>query len=396
MRSFLLGFCEQLWLLVRERRLRLLVILFVAASALTLAVFHDKAVRDQPVVVIDADNTKVTRLIRSAIESTPELTVVHEHPESIEEARRWLDEGRVSAVILLPKGLTREVKLARKGTALIAIDMSNILLGKLAYKALFKTFNTLSIGIQAQFLQKIGEIDARPISRAAPLTVEDTASYNVYFSYAAYLGPALLFFFLHIFIVVLATHAYLPTHDALPWARRLGREVAALFVGVLMGLFLLGVLLPLEGIAPRVPISTTLPLIAAFCLADLLLVAACQAVLPSTMMAFQVSVLIAMLSMMLAGVTYPADAFPPLLQRASQAIPFTPFARGIKLILQEPNAFKGLAGCFADLGRQAFCLGAIAACGFSVRALSGHVKGRRTASAGDAEVAAPRVEGGPC
>lgn len=393
MTSILLGFFEQFWLLVRERRLRLLVILFVLSSALTLAVFHHKAVRDLPVVVVDADNTRVTRLIRTAIESTPELTVVHERPESIEEAQRWLDEGRVSAVILLPQGLTREVKLARKGTALIAIDMSNILLGKLTYKALFKTFNTLSIGIQAQFLQKIGEIGERPIARAAPLTVEDTASYNVYFSYAAYLGPALLFFFLHIFLVVLATHAYLPTLQSLSFTRRLGRALSALIVGTAMGLFLLYGLLPLEGIVPQVPLMTCAQLLAAFCLADLLLVAACQALLPSTMMAFQLSVLIAMLSMMLAGVTYPADAFPPLLQRASEAIPFTPFARGIKLILQEPKAFKGLVDCFAQLGRQSLVLGAIAAAGFSLRALWAHLASGRK-SAGTEDLGSP--EGKPC
>lgn len=393
MTAILNGFFEQFGLLVRERRLRLLIVLFVAASALTLAVFHNKAVRDQPVVVVDADNTRVTRLIRTAIESTPELTVIHERPESVEEAQRWLDEGRVSAVILLPKGLTRDVKLARKGKALIAIDMSNILLGKLTYKALFKTFNTLSIGIQAQFLQKIGEIGDRPIARAAPLTVEDTASYNIYFSYAAYLGPALLFFFLHIFIVVLATHAYLPTLGALPMARRLGREMAVLIVGIALGLFLLYGLLPLEGISPQVPLSTCLQLCAAFCLADLLLVAACQSLMPSAMMAFQLSVLIAMLSMMLAGVTYPADAFPPLLQRASGALPFTPFARGIKLILQEPNAFKGLAACLADLGHQSLCLGAIAACCFSIRALIGRMARRRTASTGSALT---QAEDRPC
>ena len=390
MKSILLGFFEQFWLLVRERRLRLLVLLFLVGSALTLAVFHSKAVRDQPIVVIDADNTKVTRLIRLSIESTPELTIIEEQPSSLEEAQLWLDEGRVSAIVLLPAGLTRDVKLARKGKALFAIDASNILLGKLAYKALFKVFNTLSIGVQAQFLRKIGEIGERPIARAAPLTVEDTASYNVYFSYAAYLGPALLFFFLHIFLVVLATHSYLPTLGAISFTRRLGRELATWIVGVAMGLFLLYGLLPLEGISPQVPLWPCAALLLAFCLADLLMVAACQALLPSTMIAFQLSVLITMLSMMLAGVTFPADAFPPLLQRVSEAIPFTPFARGIKLILQEPKAFKGLVGCFDQLGRQSLALLAIAGAGFSVRAVWARVRRRRVGAS------AAQAGGAPC
>jgi ABC-2 type transport system permease protein len=337
-------------------------------------------VRALPVAVVDLDNSSVSRTLRLYIGAAPEVRVVDAPGvASADDARPLLETGALAAVVVLPDGLEAGLKHGRHVDVAVAVDMSNILSGRNVYKAPGRAIGTVSAGAQLQLVTKLGERRARSLARVVPVVLDESFPLNPSTSYAVYLVPGLVYFLLNVWVLVVGATSQLPQHRGATASERLGAATAILLVGLALASLFAFAWLPVAGVRLQSAPGVLLALAAAFLAADLLSASLIMRAIPLPMTGMQVTVALAMLSLMLAGITWPADLFPVPLQLAADAMPFTPFARALQRLLNEPLGLAELRAPFALLGAQAAMFGGGLVVATRLRARGAALLARRAA-----------------
>ena len=362
MTTFTHGFLGQLCALAGARRNRLMLLLFLAAAVLSAATYRRGVLRDLPVAVLDEDGTGLSRMLLRAIDATPELALA-EPPATLEAAQTALIRGDLVAVVLIPDGFTAALKRGRRAEVLVAADLSNILSGKTAQRAVAKVLATAAAGAQVSLVEKLGTPPDRALAKVMPIAVTEALADNPGTSFAPYVAPGFAFFFLHVLTLFLAWSVLWPAAPGRPLADTLGRFAAMLAVALALGLVTTYAILGgLDGLWPATPAPFVAGVLLVFLAADLLFAWALCAIFRSGLLGFQATVLLGMLSLMISGLTWPWDAIPAPLRAVAVAVPFTPFARALRLFLPGPAGAADLLRPLAWLGLQcAAALGVIAA-----------------------------------
>ena len=354
----------------------IMLVLLLGSSWITLDVYRDCVVKDLPVAVVDLDNSKISRTIREFLGAERDLSVdAGEGPASADEAQEALEQGRVKAVITIPEGLSRDVKRGRRAQVLLTVDGSNVLVGKNVFKAVSKAVGTVAAGAQLTLVSKLGERRERAMARVVPVAVAESLSFNPAVNYVTYVAPGLVFFFLHVYALLLASSVFLPGGPTRP-AGRAGALVTSFALTLGVGALLAWGFLPHVTVVPQSPPALVLAALAAFLAVDGLLAWAIAMAVPTPMAGLQLTVVVGMLSLMLSGITWPLDMFPPPLAAFARVIPFTPFARGFQVFLHHPVGFAEVSPMFRALGLQAGAFAAVALAGRGVRRAAGAVRGR--------------------
>ena len=343
MRELLEGFKDQLNRIFREKRYIILLVLFIMACWICMDVYRDMVVKDIPVAVLDFDNSTISRTIITHLSVAREIKLVKPEIYSVEDARHLLTTGELAAVVVMPSSLSVNLKKGRRSKVLVAIDMSNILLGKNAYKAIRSVVGMVAGGAQVTMVRKLGERKERTSAVVAPIGIDANYTFNPARNYVIYLIPGLLMFLLHVYIVIMAASPYVTEHPTLTKFRRTGQLFAVWLVGMLFGFFLFYVLMRYVAIVPPSSFGTVAFHLGAFLVLDILMVTFIMNLLPNRLQALQTVLLLAMLSMMFSGITWPTDMFPQWIAVIAQIIPFTPFAKAFQMFLHYPVALEETA-----------------------------------------------------
>jgi len=369
LRDFLCGFREQTVRTFVRPRFALMLVLVFGMSFLSMEIYSHLVVRALPVAVIDFDNSKISRAIRVALSSAPEIEVVGATYDTVDQAREALVTSEVAGIVVLPENLSLSIKKGRPARALVAVDMSNILIGKNAYKAIAKVLGTVAAGVEIGLITKLGERAERATSRVIPIAVSDSLALNPATNYAVYIVPALIFFFLHIFVLIMASSVFLPPGEQRGASAVAGGATSVFLLGLACGAVFLYGYLPHATIVPQSDPAVLLAFLAAFVLVDVLMAVAFFAVLPNRVIAFDAVVVLGMLSLMFSGATWPTDMFPELIRWVAAAIPFTPFMVGLRTALHYPAELCDLVSPIAHLSMLAAIFAALAAAGAFIRAI---------------------------
>jgi len=329
-----------------------MIALLFCMSSLSMQAYHQKLVFQLPVAVIDQDNSRISRTIRTFIESTPEVALHAEEIQDLDEARELLIRGSLAAVVYIPSEFSSKIKKGTKGEILVLIDGANILVAKNVYKALSKSIGVVGAGIQLTMVKKYGVPKDRAMSKVLPVAVYENFMFNPYANYSVYLAPILIFFQLHVFVLIVAISLFVPAQRPDTTTELIGAFQAILFWALLIGLLFFYLYLPAEGIFAQSGFHIVLLALGVFILLDILMAAAIGSLIPSSFLAMEVTVVLGMLSMMLSGLTWPTDMFPPLVRWVSEVIPFTPFARGFRMFLHFPTGLADMSDIYVQFGQQ--------------------------------------------
>lgn len=359
MAAFLRGLAAELAGLLRGRRLVLLFAL-LGSAWVSLEVYQRAVLRDLPVAVVDRDGTRLSRTVRLYLDATPELRVLD---TSRDDAEAGIADGRYRAAVLLPEGFAAAVKRGRPAPVHVRLDMSNVLTGRNAQKAIARVVGTVSAGATIAVLEKLGERKEQRLGYAQPVRIDDRPLGNPAVSYALYLGPGLALSLLHVFFLILAGSIRLPPRPPASAAETAGRDAGALLATAGLGVLLTYGFLARVGVVAESDPLLVVGVLLLFLAADLALVRAAFALVPRPLAAFQATVIVGVLSLPLSGLTFPRDAFPAVLRAASGLVPFTPYARAFRVYLHHPAtaadvgpellALAGLAVLFAGLAAAA-------------------------------------------
>ena len=312
------------------------------------AVYGQRTVTNIPIYVVDLDNSAVSRTIRTFLESSPDLHVLGaiDTPEKAEEA---FFNGDAAAIVLIPDGLSQDVKRQEGGHVFAYIDGTSIIMARNADKAIQTVVKTTSVGVSMITLNKQGVPDFALMGALQPINFDVDRPFNAMTIYSDYLLPVLAFFCLNIFICIMTCAAF---QEELPdpiEAHKIRRRF--FYFGRLCAVFLIafigGGLLYQYGL-PRVDIvlqSTPLMAISALVVYIILteaMFANINLVLP-TNFGMSVSFLLCMLSVMLSGLTWPIEMMPWYIQELVTWIPLTPFLQAVQVFLYHDANWSDLS-----------------------------------------------------
>ena len=351
MRTIWTGFLGQLRKLVQLRML-MLFLLFLVACWISLGIYRQMIVKDLPIAVLDFDHSSLSRTLVRYLESTKELTVSPDQPTSMEEAEDLLEHEKVCAIVLIPEGLSADVKKGHRSPVVLAVDMSNILTGKNVYKAISKIVGTVSAGVELSVVRKLGEHKEKVMGRVVPISISENFAFNPATNYTIYIMPGLLLFYFHILLLIMATSTFLPENTRISWLELIGKNIAIFLAALPIGLLTFYVLLPQADIIPVSPFGLVMSVLTAFVFMDIMMALAIYSLMPSRLTAMQLTIMLGMLSLMFSGITWPTDMFPEIIQFIAAYIPFTPFAKGYQSFLHYPLRMDETGWIFAYYHKQ--------------------------------------------
>lgn len=347
------GLRDHLRRLLTHRRYQIMIGFLLVMSWLAMEVYHPMVIAGLPVAIIDHDNSKISRTVRQYIMANREVRLVETSLATLSEAEELLVSGELAGVVYIPADFSARIKKGQRGSVVVSVDMSNIVIGKNLYKAVSRTLSTVAVGIQMTVVKKMGEQKGQAMARALPIAVNEFSNFNPGGNYGVYVQTGLIFFFLHVFMLILCVTLFLPPFKPATTAELVGGLAANYLVSLLLGLVFFYVYLPYENLPPESHFGVVLANLAVFLLLDILMAVGFNQLLPWPMVAFEVTIVVGMMSLMICGVTWPTDTFPPLIAFLARLIPFTPFMVGIRMFMHYPIGLSEMSGIFAQYGGQA-------------------------------------------
>ncbi|PIE20336.1 MAG: hypothetical protein CSA66_00610 [Proteobacteria bacterium] len=358
-----------------HRRARLVLLLTIGTGALISGIYANHGLSDLPIAVVDDDGTNLTRTLAMSLDATRELAV-RDGYDDFAAASAAVERGELAAAVWLPSDLTASIKRGRAAGVALVVDGTNILVSKTAHRVAHNTLATVSAGVEITIARKGGYSAEQALGRAAPIGIDVVRPWNANGSYAVYLAPPLLLFNLHLFCLTLAIFLLAPpsptpprfapsAHPAARAAGLLGALIPVSALVLLMG----AVALPALGLSLHGDIGASFAFALAFAFVSLLEAAALRALIPSAPLALQATAALGALSLMLSGVTYTLDLFPPALRAVAESLPLTPAAHAVRDLVAGPEVAAIGAPRWQALGSQALLFASLIAVGLAVRGL---------------------------
>jgi ABC-2 type transport system permease protein len=160
------------------------------AFLLILGIFSAGVIRKQPVIVVDNDNTSLSRMVSRTIDATPAASVTRIN--SVGDARELMNTGKCEAIVVIDKDFEKEVfKGTFKGIP-VYINNTNSVLGGSLKSAIYRSLTTISAGIKMQFYMKKGASMEQAKDKAMPVKLNSHILFNPYANYSYFLVLALL------------------------------------------------------------------------------------------------------------------------------------------------------------------------------------------------------------
>ncbi len=213
-----------------------LLVVLPVLSFLFFALFFSQGVpRNIPVAVLDRDNSTLSRKLVNMIDATPAALVSYSI-QDMDEGERMVREGRVSAVISIPRDFEKDI-LSNVRTGVEAyISGLNISANGMLSKDIQTAVTTFSSGIQIQILMKQGMSEEQAYVQMMPVSFDKHVLFNPYVNYGYYLLPSFMPMMLLIFAVMSSVFAIgmeLKRSTAGEWFAAAGGNTFAAVVGKL-------------------------------------------------------------------------------------------------------------------------------------------------------------------
>ncbi|MBM7061961.1 ABC transporter permease [Pseudomonas sp. UL073] len=303
--------------------------------------------RDVPVVVVDHDNSELSRqLLRMADAS--EMVAVKGLARDMRQAREQLYRSEVLGVVEIPHEFERRV--LRGEPAVIGVYANAGYL--LAYSRVAGAFTevAMTLGAEVQIEQLLAKgvppEHARVARAVMPVTIKNL--FDPAGGYASYVVPAVLVIILHqtllIGIGMLSAdtrHLPMPPQAARsPGMWVLGRCVPYLLIYAINSLFFFGVIFRLYNLPSQGDGWQLVPFMALFLLATTLLGVVVGNLFRSSITVGQVLLFTSLPGVFLSGFSWPKEMLPEPLVWLSRLLPSTPGVEGFLRLHQMGASYR--------------------------------------------------------
>ena len=163
--------------------------------------FSSNVPRELPVAIVDLDHTALSRQMVRMVDATA-IASVNRNYTSLDEARLAMEEGRVDAIVCIPKNTEKDVFRGYGANIALYLNNTNVLKGGLLNSGIRKALSTFSTGMKLQIQLKNGLTQEQALSRVMPVQLRQVLLFNPYTSYSYYLTAALMPVLLIVFVLI--------------------------------------------------------------------------------------------------------------------------------------------------------------------------------------------------
>lgn len=326
----------------------ILFILPLSTFFLFISMFSEGKATNYYVVVIDSDNTPLSRQIIRWVDATPEIQIL-KHISSLEEGKRMIEKSETWGVLKIPEGLESGVYRGDASKIILFHSNENLSAGSAVSLGVIKVVKTMSAGINLQKRLANKEMFQQAYARIQPIKIETHALFNPYINYAYYLVTALLPVMLLMFIIsstIFAIGTELKYSTAGEWYATSGESIIIALTGKLLPYsiifiveaFFMNTLLfdyvgtPMNG-SMFITFLATVFFVYAYQAMGVFIIS----VFPNMRLSLSLGAAYASLAFSFAGLTFPAIAMSESLQYFAQIFPYSHY-----LTIYINEAMKGL------------------------------------------------------
>lgn len=321
-----------------------------------LTFFGQGSVHELPIAVVDNDNSSLTRNFVRQLDATELGKVVRF--DDYAQAREAMQDGKVTAICVLPENMYSDVLAGRKPAASFYLNTMYYVGGMMSYKNLLTMFN-LSIGaVQRETMRAMGMDEDAIMATIQPILTDIHQIGNPTTDYNAYLSNILLPGLLELLTIIVVAYAlgtemkYNTSRELLDMssgsmARLLAAKLAPYTVmfsalGCVLVTVLYGPMnFPLAGSIWAMMLNIVLMVLASEAFAVCIV-----ALLPVCRLAVCISAFLGILAFSLSGFTVPLEQMPAFFRGMAEMFPLRPY---YNFYIQETIFASGFEGWWPEV-----------------------------------------------
>lgn len=339
--------------LLQRRKMVILLLAWPVSFALLLgAIFSSEVVSGLPFVVVDHDQSALSRTIIRYLDSTRSLSY-RGQVESVHDIEALIHRDEIAFGLLIPRGLAGGIKRGRGIPLRAFVNGSNLMVANLSYSEIQTISGTISAGVMIRVLRKGGEEKDMALAHVLPVKSEIFRLFNPAYNYRLYLAPGLWLSVFHQLLILaggmlLTRERKVDTASSLLQEERegadgvmpelIGRLSPYIGVAALLHVVWYFLLLPLTGLPGGRSALAVEMLTLLFIFASLSLGLFIGAVARTRFQSLKVVILLTSPAFLISGYTWPLSAMPQPVQWFARCLPLTHYLSAFRKLYQEDAA----------------------------------------------------------
>lgn len=154
------------------------------------SIYSNKTEKDVKIAIVDHDQSRMTHAIVKQIDLLPTADAVTY--VDLQEAQEALNKGDVQGILLIEKGLEKNVLALKPANMVLSLNASRFLPSSDLTSAITKVTLTTSAAIRMNYFKKNGKSSELALLEANPIHFNYKSLYNETVNYGDFLLPGLL------------------------------------------------------------------------------------------------------------------------------------------------------------------------------------------------------------
>ncbi|PID77066.1 MAG: ABC transporter [Deltaproteobacteria bacterium] len=157
--------------------------------------------REQKVIVVNLDNSQLSRQLEQMVDATPQVKLVRS-AYSLEEAKRIFIEEKLAGILVIPENFYRDLMLGKRPTLSYAGDASYFLVYGTVMNGLMGAGGSISAAVRVKKMVASGQ--PLPLAREqhSPIHLNVRPVFNTGGGYINYVIPAIFILILHHTLII--------------------------------------------------------------------------------------------------------------------------------------------------------------------------------------------------
>lgn len=331
-------------LFLKNATLRSVFILAPVIYALLFAfVYKEGKVTHLPVIVVDKDNSPMSNQLIEMLRDNEGLSVKKVAYEST-DLKKEIIRQNASALVVIPGRFEAEMLQKKYPEIVTYINTSNLLTANFSSKAIQTTLGTFSAGAEIRALQRKGMSASQAATQYEPFKANYIRLYNETGNYLTFMWPAMLAVILQQVILLAMAVSFAQEFEKHTFAKEFLNYTRSTFGAILVKVMPVWILsiahvlvfyifhrifrAPLPQHIFNFAVISSLFVMSVSFLGTLLSI-----LIPDSLRATQVLMVISTPGFIIGGFTWPSDAMPLAIRYLADILPLTPFLQAFRILL---------------------------------------------------------------
>lgn len=305
--------------------------------------YKEGKVTDIPVLVVNQDNSPLSLQLEEMLADNQSIKVIHHSNEPVDLKNEVIRQD-AAAVVIIPERFEAMVLQKKYPEVNVHINTANVLTANFASKALQLTLGTFSAGVEISALQKSGMSAEEAMSKYEAFKVNYITMFNTSSNYLIFMWPAMMAVVLQQVILLAMAVSFSEELKRKAFVenfvQRKSYAIVLMIIKCLpIWIFSLFNILVFFIYSKYLMIPSPVDFWN-FMLVTGVFVVACtnlgvffSILIPNSLKATQVLMVIASPAFIISGFTWPIYAMPNFIQKLTDIIPLTPYLESLKIMV---------------------------------------------------------------